>query len=133
MCLAHNKNDCKQALIDTRTCGATKCEKNWGEWKATSTCGRCYRYGSKKPIQKFIRSCENPRGCKGEVTKNQECNVEYCRGNHWSKWSEWSTCKGLRGNCGVGTRKRTRTCLAGRGKCTPGSDTDPGVCQLKEC
>lgn len=136
-CLAANKIDCKQTFSESRTCDVPKCEEkgDWSEWNPATQCPECYRYGSAKPTIKLTRSCKNPLGCDGNAEKHEECDVAYCKRDLWSEWSAYSLCKDKNGrNCGrIGQRKRTRTCFAGKGKCSPGHDYQHQICTLKKC
>ena len=53
---------------------------------------------------------------------------------HWGKWTTWGNCSKT---CGLGTKTRTRECNdpapKHNGKNCPGSNTETGECQLKEC
>lgn len=95
-------------------------EGSWGAWGAWSACSsRCGR-----GVRWRLRRCDSPPPsssdlvCQGEPLQADECEGNQCavdinesktdRGGYWSHWGSWSSCSEA---CGVGVKRRKRSCL----------------------
>lgn len=88
----------------------------WGTWGAWSACGARCGYG----LRWRLRSCDTPPPsnahliCSGTPLQADECQGDQCAiskrdfGGTWSEWGQWSLCSE---NCGMGVRRRRRTCF----------------------
>lgn len=110
---------CPGSTMETKLCNGTNVcpiDGNWAAWSDWTTCsstcagGRRFRY----------RNCTNPAPSNGgiscigaSVDVDGSCGNTTCGANpllpvgNWSDWLPWSTCAAT---CGLGIRRRVRTC-----------------------
>ncbi|CAK8679320.1 unnamed protein product [Clavelina lepadiformis] len=79
----------------------------WSEWfgedQCSVTCG-----GGTRLLRRYCKHRKPSRGCDGESTRREECNIQECPS--WSSWSSSSSCSRT---CGIGQMVLKRTCLLG--------------------
>lgn len=112
----------------------------WTTWSAWSECSATCGVA----VKTRTRTCTNPypayggRVCVGQdrsevlCTKNPPCPAKISTSRHgvWGPWDSWEPCSAT---CGVGYRRRFRTCNNSlNGDCT-GSDVEYEKCHLKSC
>ena len=115
----HGGASCKGSNVEVTQCVESVCGDSdlseftpWSDWsKCSAQCG--------KGIQVRSRSCTklDPVSgigmCLGNREAFRECQMHQCNTEgFWGKWSTWSECWG---NCNVGQRFRSRTCVGRHG------------------
>lgn len=118
----------------------------WGPWSEWSSCGSRCGYG----LRWRFRKCDMPPPssahliCTGTPLQVKECQGDQCAihkrdsGGNWSKWGPWTACSE---SCGVGIKRRKRTCIetntprifSSWGTHCRGQYDQIEVCESKEC
>ena len=131
---AHGGNAC--AGGDTDNTGCNTCCPTNGSWSAWGGFGGCnFNSGSCGAGTKTrTRTCSGQScggsSCSGSSQDSQACSTCCPVNGSWGRWSGWSSCVFKSGNCGAGTKTRTRTCSgqACGGSSCAGSSSDSTSC-----
>lgn len=122
----------------------------WSSWGSWSVCGALCGKG----LYWRIRKCDSPPPsdaklvCEGNPLQSEHCEGDQCAidgsyadqlfSGNWSAWEKWSRCSE---NCGVGVRRRKRTCVENEtshsssiwGTHCRGQHDELEVCNNSEC
>ncbi|XP_060570798.1 uncharacterized protein LOC132729070 [Ruditapes philippinarum] len=104
-------NDPRASSLCAKFCGLCMVDGNWTVWSTWSTCDVTCESGH----QTKTRTCTDPApqngglDCVGDGIMTKSCKTEQKCPVHggWSDWSHWGTCSVT---CGMGLKRRTRTC-----------------------
>ncbi|XP_068104787.1 properdin-like [Hyperolius riggenbachi] len=106
------------------------CQAAWSEWSNWGACTVSCLEG----VQRRQRVCIGQGECEGYTEEVQACTMKDCcpKNGGWAEWGAWSACSVT---CGLGKRKRSRSCskpapICG-GNC-PGNEQEVGQCDTKQ-
>ncbi|KAJ1351646.1 hypothetical protein KIN20_007747 [Parelaphostrongylus tenuis] len=111
--------ECEGKDFEVQACDAGPCPE-WEEWNEWSSCTASCGFGVALRKRACLGGAFGDSTCPGFSSEQRSCVGALCP--LWASWVEWGACSV---NCGVGTRRRHRTCQYGTDCPGPEEETIP--------
>ncbi|CAK8676904.1 unnamed protein product [Clavelina lepadiformis] len=131
VCNTRRSADCGFINEETESCNIHECPVLWGRWTTWSYCSKSCGDGSRRRTRTcstgIAADCGEPRS----AIVRKLCNTQACPFSFvWDNWGQWTICSQT---CGVGMRRRSRTCPTGLNRDCGTLSRQLRRCNTQEC